>query len=122
MPFGVLVPSVVCTTAICSVVMNSLLRRFQRRQVVGQRRAEPVIGRRGRDRRGVQQRQGRGVELGDFEVVGAGGSPAEGRLLHLALQQVDVAVAGLRRIGLQGAVDRALDRGGRGRSARWCRR
>src|SRR5208283_2885823 len=59
-----------------------LLCRFERSEVVGQSGTEAVIGRRGRDRRRVQQGQGGCICLGDFEVVGAGGSPSEGGLLH----------------------------------------
>ena len=91
-----------------------LLRRFQRCQVVGQRRSEPVIARRGGDGRRVEQRERRRVELGDLEVVGAGCGPAERRLLHLVLQEIEGSVACLRCIGLERAVDGALDaRGGR---------
>ena len=91
-----------------------LQRRLERREVVGERGAEAVIGRRGRDRRCVQQGQGGCVGFGDFEVVGAGGSPAESGLLHLAVQQVDVAIPGLGGLALQGRVDCALDAGGGG--------
>ena len=79
-----------------------LLCRFEWREVVGERGTDAVIGRRGRDRRCVQQRQGGCVGLGDFEVVGAGGSPSEGGLLHFAVQQVDVSIAGLGCLALQG--------------------
>ena len=109
-PEGVTVPSVVCTT-VCSVVMNSVQRRLERREIVGECRAEAVIGWRGRDRRSVQQGQGGCIGLGDFEVVGACGSPTEARLLHLAIQQVDIAIAGLGGLALQGCVDCALDAG-----------
>ena len=79
-----------------------LLCRFERSEVVGQSGTEAVIGRRGRDRRRVQQGQGGCICLGDFEVVGAGGSPSEGGLLHFAVQQVDVSIAGLGCLALQG--------------------
>jgi hypothetical protein len=42
------------------------LRGFERGQVARHRRSRPVIGRGGRDRRGVEQRECRAVELGDL--------------------------------------------------------
>jgi hypothetical protein len=95
------------------------LRRFQRREVVGQRRSEPIIARRGGDGGRIEQRKRRRVELGNLEVVGAGCGPAECRLLHLVLQEIEGSVSSLRGIGLQRAVESALDaRGGRRQLAR----
>ena len=67
------------------------------REVIGEGGTEALIGRRRGDR--ASRSAGRGwtaLSLGDFEIVGAGGRPAEGRLLHLACEQIEIAVAGLR--------------------------
>ena len=81
---------------------------FEGRQVVGHRWTKTVIGWRCDYRRITEERQRRGVETGDLEVICARRCPAQGRLLYFARQQVEIAVAGVGRVGLDRAVDTRL--------------
>jgi hypothetical protein len=84
-----------------------LLGGFQRCEVLGERRSEPVIGRGCGDRCRIEERQCHRIEFGDLEVIGPGSGPAERRLLHFVLQEIEVSVSSLLRAALQCAVDGA---------------